>query len=85
MKILLTAIALGFAVPAAAQPAAQPQQQHQQHQQGTPHGQHQGQGHSCACCADRNNNGRMDCCERMGQPAQPSAGGSTQPQGNHSH
>lgn len=77
MKIIVTAIALAFATPAIAQtaPAAQPQQDHSRHQQqpGQPagHGQHHGQGMQHGqdmqhgCCADRNGNGQMDCCENM--------------------
>ncbi len=77
MKYLIGAIALIIAAPAAAQTA--PVAQHQQHGQNQP-GQHQPgqhqpgqhqpgqhQGHEDGCCADRNNNGRMDCCERMAQ------------------
>ena len=82
MKYLISAMALVFAAPVAAQtaPAAQHQghgtaehaqhapAQHGQHQSGQhPPGQHQG--HEDGCCADRNNNGRMDCCENM-QPGQ---------------
>ena len=75
MKIIITAIALAFALPAAAQPAPA-HQGHDQHQQG----QHQQQGHDRhqqgqhepgqheqhrdGCCADRDGNGRMDCCEQ---------------------
>jgi hypothetical protein len=112
MKILIGAIALAFAVPAAAQtaPSAQQQQdlsQHQQHGsaapaghaghqmpqgQGGQHDQHQGHGMSGDCCADRNGNGRMDCCENMaagsdgccgerGQPASQPA----QPQAHQKH
>ena len=45
---------------------------HAQHQAGQPGAQHQGgqhDGHAQGdgCCADRNNNGRMDCCEHMAQ------------------
>ena len=94
MKILVTAMALVLAVPAAAQTAPAPQPQgHQQHQMGQ-HGQHQpGQheGHQMrdGCCADRNNNGRMDCCENMAQgcrehgerPAAPQG----QPSGHQNH
>ena len=75
MKIIVTAIALAFALPAAAQPATTQHQGHGQHQQG--HDQHQ-QGqhqpgqhqpgqheqHRDGCCADRDGNGRMDCCEQ---------------------
>ena len=61
MKYLVATLALAFAAPVAAQtaPAHQDHQQHGQHQQG------QHQGHGDGCCADRNGNGRMDCCERM--------------------
>ena len=116
MKIFLTAIALAFALPAAAQtaPAAPQHQDHSQHQQqggaghaghqspqgqqhGGQHDQHQGHDMQGGCCADRNGNGRMDCCENMaaaegrggcqehgGQPArqQPAQ---TQPQGHQNH
>ena len=88
MKIIIAAFALAIASPAVAQtaPAAQPadHSQHQQGQhQGMPHGQ-QGQGEGCACCADRNGNGRMDCCENMGQAGQrPPA--PAQPQGHQNH
>jgi hypothetical protein len=80
MKYFLSAIALVIATPAAAQTApAQDHQgpgQHQQHGQHQGHAQHQqhrqqgGQsGHAPQgdCCADRNGNGRMDCCERMAE------------------
>ena len=78
MKNLVTAIALAFALPAAAQtapvaPQPAPHAQHQmgqhqmgQHQSGE-HAQHQAQGSAGGCCADRNGNGRMDCCEGMAQ------------------
>ena len=88
MKLFITAIALVVAIPAAAQtaPAAQPPaQQHQDHQQHgqMQHGQAQGgqhQGHAMGdCCADRNGNGRMDCCENMAQGTRQPA---PQPQPN---
>lgn len=45
--------------PAPAPPGQQPQAPHSQHQgPAAPQGD---------CCADRNGNGRMDCCERMAQ------------------
>ncbi|MGQ0590245.1 MAG: hypothetical protein ACT4N8_12065 [Sphingosinicella sp.] len=98
MKIIMTAIALAIAAPAMAQAGAQPSHaqhqgnaQHQGHDQAQ-HGQHQGhgqhqQGHA-GCCADRNGDGRMDCCERMAEagdrrgccPA-PAAQPGSQPQG----
>ncbi|HEV2866027.1 MAG TPA: hypothetical protein VGX37_05895 [Allosphingosinicella sp.] len=73
MKIIIGAIALAFAVPAAAQNA--PAGQHQGHDQHQGNGQHQGHGqqqpgqhqeHEGGCCADRNGDGRMDCCEGQG-------------------
>jgi hypothetical protein len=73
MKTFVTAVALVIAAPALARtaPAAQPENHAQHQQQGqnpAPHGQHQpGQsGRACdCCCADRNNDGRMDCSEHM--------------------
>ncbi|MGQ0660133.1 hypothetical protein [Sphingosinicella sp.] len=91
MKIIAAAFALALASPAFAQtaPAAQPadhsqhqQGQHQDHQQGTPHGQ--GHGEGCACCADHNGNGRMDCCENMGQAGQRQPA-PAQPQSHQNH
>ena len=93
MKIIIAAIALAIAFPAAAQTAPATPEHHGQHQPGQHgqqgHDQHQPghpQGHEDGCCADRNNNGRMDCCENMAQgaerttdPAQP------QPQGHQNH
>lgn len=72
MKYVLVTLALALAAPAAAQTAPDAHQGHGQHQQqGQQHDQHQQhqpgqtQGHGDGCCADRNGNGRMDCCERM--------------------
>lgn len=99
-QLLIAAVALVIAVPAAAQTApAQPAQDHSRHnmqghaehaQHGQPQGGQQGQppGHAMGdCCADRNGNGRMDCCESMTpgqscceQPAQRPA--QPQPQGD---
>lgn len=94
---LLAALAFAFASPAAAQtaPAANTHQghnmqsqaghaQHAQTQGSGQQGQHQGHNMQDGCCADRNNNGRMDCCENMpagqsccpqqqARPAQPPA------------
>lgn len=86
MKYIISAIALVIAAPAAAQTAPAPQHQgHGQHQQHQGHGQPAGHGEPGGCCADRNGNGRMDCCEGMaqsgdrpGQAAPPAA----QPQGH---
>jgi hypothetical protein len=86
----------------------QSHQQHQTHGQGAqPHGtghaqhgqppqagqgQHQGHDMQDGCCADRNGNGRMDCCENMAQ-GQGHEGcrergqqqGSAQPSGHQNH
>jgi hypothetical protein len=80
MKFVIGAIALAFAVPAAAQ-TAPAQMDHSQHEpngtQGSPahsgHGDHHmpkggsHEGHSMkdGCCADKDGNGKMDCCEKM--------------------
>jgi hypothetical protein len=71
MKIIIAAIALAIAAPAAAQTA--PMQGHQGHdqqqqQQGhDQHGQMPGHGEEGGCCADRDGDGRMDCCQHMAQ------------------
>ena len=74
MKIIIAAIALAIAIPAAAQTGPAAPEGHGQHQTGQHgHDQHhpgQHQGHEDGCCADRNNNGRMDCCENMAQGAE---------------
>jgi hypothetical protein len=76
MKILMTAIAFVIASPAVAQTApAQASQQHHQHGQGQHQGHapaqgqapHQGHSEQGGCCADRNGNGRIDCCEGMAE------------------
>jgi len=84
MKFIVAAFALAIAFPAAAQTAPAQHQDHAQHQAGAQdqqgheqhgqhqHGQHQpghNEGHGDGCCADRNNNGRMDCCEQGDHPA----------------
>lgn len=91
--IIIAAISLLVASPAAAQtaPAANPHQGHDmgqmqghdmsQMQHGQTSGQHsQHQGHNMQgdCCADRNGNGRIDCCENM--PAGQHQGHQAQPQ-----
>ena len=45
----------------------QTQAGHASHGQAQPdqHGSHQGHGAMADCCADRDGNGRMDCCEAM--------------------
>ena len=80
MKLLIGAIAIAFAVPAAAQtPAAQ--MDHTRHPASSgsaaqAHGEHAGhqmpqggshEGHAMkdGCCADKDGNGKMDCCEKM--------------------
>ena len=79
MKTILFAAtaAFTFVTPAMAQPA-QPAAGHQGHDmsahQGHASAQHQGHaadhaqhqaGQADDCCADRNGNGKMDCCEHM--------------------
>jgi hypothetical protein len=66
MKLFVSAFALAFAVPAAAQTAAaQPAPpEHAGHQM--PQGkQHDGHAMKDGCCADKDGNGKMDCCEKM--------------------
>ena len=59
------------------QAGAQPGADHSQHQgmqhgqhQGMQRGQQQGQGQQAGCCADRDGDGRMDCCQNMAQSAE---------------
>lgn len=67
MKILLAAIALTIAVPAAAQttqPAADP---HAGHTMPAGHGQHDGEaGHEghMKCCAGMKDGKKMECCDK---------------------
>jgi hypothetical protein len=58
------------------------------------HDQHQGHGMQSGCCADRNGNGRMDCCEGMTagsggccreRPAQPREQQPAAPQAHPNH
>lgn len=99
MKIIIAAFALAIASPAVAQtapagPAADPHAQHQPGQhQGAPQGHHQGHDMQGGCCADRNGNGRMDCCENMAAGSScsccgartPQAAPQSQPQGHQNH
>lgn len=89
MKYLISAVVLVIAAPAAAQTAPGPQHQgHDQHQQHQGHGQPAGHGQPCGCCADRNGNGRMDCCEGMapsGERPAPATPPAAQPQGHDGH
>lgn len=60
-------------------------------QQGGQPDQHQGRDMQMGCCADRNGNGRMDCCENMAAGAGHSEHGRTAPaqpahsQGHNNH
>lgn len=69
MKIIVTAIALAFATSAAAQTAPAPAPHHpaadHAGHQAAPAQSHAGHAMQGGCCADRNGNGRMDCCENM--------------------
>ena len=93
MNLFVGAIALAFAVPAAAQ-SGSAQMDHSAHAQmqggdatAPAHGDHQmpqgasHEGHAMkeGCCADKDGNGKMDCCEKMAakendQPSAPSQG-----------
>ena len=71
MKILIAAVALTIAVPAAAQTgqAANPHAAHQgdHGKHGTDHGKHGGSGHEGHknCCEHKTADGkRMDCCDK---------------------
>ena len=48
-------------------PASAAQGSHAQHQmpQGNEEGRHEGHDMGGGCCADRDGNGKMDCCENM--------------------
>ena len=102
------ALAIASPALAQTAPATPPANPHAQHQMGQPqpgaqsgaeHAQHQGMQHrqpgqapAGGCCADRDGDGRMDCCQNMAQsaerrdccaehPAQPGA----QPQSHQNH
>lgn len=103
MKIIVSAVALAFAMPAVAQTApVQPQHlDHSQHQPGNaanapqvehaghqmpagkPHDQHQGHAMKDGCCADKDGNGKMDCCEKMAAKPKPDL--PAQPQAHQNH
>lgn len=104
MKIIMTAMALAFALPAAAQTQSAPAEHqghagmdhaaHAQHQQGrSQDGQSDGHKEHAmkdGCCADRNGNGRMDCCEgaegdRPGCCKEQPGKRATQPQSHQDH
>lgn len=115
MKIIASAIALAFALPAVAQTAPAQHQDHSRHQQhGSPANapvadhaghqmpmgkpsdgqpdQHQGHAMKDGCCADKDGNGKMDCCEKMAAnkrgdaAAKPKADQhSAQPQAHQNH
>lgn len=65
MKMMMAAIALTIAVPAAAQTA----DPHAGHDVTMSHeGHHMGEQHDSMkmdCCKDADGNGKMDCCEKM--------------------
>jgi hypothetical protein len=100
MKIIAAAIALAFAMPAAAQTAPAHDMGNMNHQQhGQPqgqapadHSQHREHGSEGGCCADRDGDGRMDCCQHMAEAADhrgccaepaPTAGARPQAHPNH--
>ena len=79
MKIIIGAIALAFAVPAAAQtaPAADPHAGHKM--PGMDHSRHQQGKHDCKDCCDKmkQSGGKMDCMGTKGEakPAASASGG----------
>ncbi|HEY0624091.1 hypothetical protein [Sphingomonas sp.] len=93
MKSLVAATVLAVAFPAAARTAqSQPAPAQHQGHAGMDHSAHaghqkgEGQAGKKDCCADRNADGRMDCCEgaqnaRREQPRRPDA----KPQPHHNH
>ncbi len=87
MKIILAAIAIAFATPAASQSAAQPaghagHPQGQQHQGQSEH--REGQRHDCPCCRPAADGQRPGCCARMQQQRQQQQDGE-QHQGRDNH
>lgn len=77
MKMLIGALALALAVPAAAQTAPAPDP-HAAHK-GMDHSQHQKGKHDCKDCCDKmkQSGGKMDCMDKKGEakPAGPESGG----------
>ena len=79
MKLIIGAIALALAVPAAAQtaPAADPHAGHQM--KGMDHSEHQQGKHDCKECCDKmkQSGGKMECMDKKGEakPAAPASGG----------
>lgn len=100
MKIIAAAIAVAFAMPAVAQTTPTPAQTppppahnmgHIQHHSPADHSRHQEHG-AGGCCADRDGDGRMDCCQNMAQApdrrrgsAQPAPPAGAQPPAQHNH
>jgi hypothetical protein len=97
MKIIAAAIAFAFAMPAAAQTAPAPtappthDMGNMQHHAPADHSRHQEHGDG-GCCADRDGDGRMDCCQDMAQApdrrngsAQPAPPAGAQPPAHHNH
>lgn len=74
MKMLIGAIALIIAVPAAAQaaPVASPDAPHAEHR-GKDHGQHHQAMHDCMeCCRKmKEGHGKMDCMDKRGDAKTP--------------
>ena len=79
MKLIIGAIALALAVPAAAQ-TAPPADPHAGHtMQGMDHSQHQQGKDDCKDCCDKmkQSGGKMECMDKKGEakPAAPASGG----------
>lgn len=87
MKMIFGALALAFAVPAAAQtaPVADPQAGHAQHQ-GMDHSQHSQGKHDCKECCDKmkQSGGKMECMDKKGEATTSSSTGQQDHQG-HAH
>ena len=87
MKMIIGAIALVLAVPAAAQstPASDPHAGHAQHQT-MDHSQHAQPKHDCKDCCDKmkQSGGKMECMDKKGEakPAAPASGGHEDHAGN---
>ena len=86
MKMIIGALALALAVPAAAQTA--PAEAHDAHAQpqGMEHSQHPQGKHDCKECCDKmkQSGGKMECIDKKGE-ASPAAPGSDGHEGHEGH
>lgn len=63
--------------------AQAPHAGHAGHQMPPAEGSHKGHAMKDGCCADRDGNGKMDCCEKMAAKSEPDQ--TAQPQGHQNH